>query len=415
VFIDVLWELSGPLSLSSIGIDVSIPGYMAWVCLIYAASGTLLAHIVGRRLIPLNFLNQRYEANFRFALVRVRENAEGIALYHGENREIENLDARFVDVFNNTFRVLLTQAQLSFYQFTYGQLAVVFPYVVTAPRFFAGAITFGVMTQTASAFGQVQSSLSFFIDNYTSLAELRAVMDRLKGLNAAIDEKHPTQIEVIPQAGLSGVAVEDLTVNLPNGQPLLQNLTLPFKKDQSVLLQGESGSGKSTLFRALAGIWPFGSGHIRVPEGARVLFLPQKPYIPIGTLRDAVKYPDDKSTASDADILAALEATRLGHLSDKLDMVAHWGNVLSGGEQQRLAAARAIVFKPDWLFMDEATASLDYEAESAVYSELKARLPRTTMISIGHRPSLKQWHDVRLELRRSPGQVGMLVETPASG
>ncbi|MBS0517874.1 MAG: ABC transporter ATP-binding protein/permease [Proteobacteria bacterium] len=418
-FLFILWQLSGPLSLASIGLDVTIPGYMAWVCLIYATVGTYLANIVGRRLISLNFLRQRYEANFRFSLVRVRENAEGIALYHGEAREAESLNARFIDVFNNGFRVLMTQAQLAFYQSGYAQLAVVFPYVVTAPRFFAGAITFGIMTQTASAFGQVQSALSFFIDNYTSLAELRAVMDRLKGLQVASDEKPATAIEIEPRPGLTDVAVDDLTLSLPTGQALLKHVTLPFRKGHSVLVQGASGSGKSTLFRALAGIWPFGSGHVRVPEGARVLFLPQKPYIPIGSLRDAVKYPDEQSAASDDEIAEALRAVQLGHLTDRLDEVTHWNNVLSGGEQQRLAAARAIIYRPDWLFMDEATASLDEAAEATVYEALRKRLPGTTMISIGHRPTLRKWHDTLLELKREPGKVGTLVElpglTPATG
>ena len=411
-FLFILWELSGPLSLAPIGIDVTIPGYMAWVCLIYAVVGSYLANLVGRRLIPLNFMRQRFEANFRFSLVRVRENAEGIALYHGEQREDDSLNARCMDVFNNGFRVLMTQAQLAFYQSGYAQLAIVFPYVVTAPRFFAGAITFGVMTQTASAFGQVQSALSFFIDNYTSLAELRAVMDRLKGFQIATDDKPATAIDVTPQQGRSDVAAEKLTLALPTGHALLEGLDLPLRKGQSVLVRGASGTGKSTLFRALAGIWPFGKGYVRVPEGARVLFLPQKPYIPIGSLRDAIKYPDEHSRASDADIVEALRATGLGHLADRLDEVAHWSNTLSGGEQQRLAAARAIVFRPDWLFMDEATASLDEAAEAMVYDELKRRLPDTTMVSIGHRPTLKKWHDRLLELKREPGKVGTLVEVP---
>jgi putative ATP-binding cassette transporter len=412
-FLFILWQLSGPLSLAPIGIDITIPGYMAWVCLVYAVVGSYLANLVGRRLIPLNFMRQRFEANFRFSLVRVRENAEGIALYHGEEREADSLNARFIDVFNNGFRVLMTQAQLAFYQSGYAQLAIIFPYVVTAPRFFAGAITFGVMTQTASAFGQVQTALSFFIDNYTSLAELRAVMDRLKGLQLATDEKPATAIEVTPQPGRADVAADNLTLALPTGQALLEKLSLPLKKGQSVLVRGASGTGKSTLFRALAGIWPFGSGHVRVPEGGRVLFLPQKPYIPIGTLRDAVKYPDEHSKASDADVIGALRAAGLGHLADRLDETAHWNNVLSGGEQQRLAAARAIVFRPDWLFMDEATASLDEAAEAAVYGELKKRLPNATMVSIGHRPTLRKWHDRQLELKREPGEVGTLAEVPA--
>jgi putative ATP-binding cassette transporter len=410
-FLFILWELSGPLSLAPIGIDVTIPGYMAWVCLVYAFVGTFLANIVGRRLISLNFLRQRFEANFRFALVRVRENAEGIALYHGEQREADALNARFIDVFNNGWRVLFTQAQLAFYQAGYGQLAVVFPYVVTAPRFFAGVITFGVMTQTASAFGQVQSALSFFIDNYTSLAELRAVMDRLKGLQEATDAKPQTRLDVVPQPGAASVGSDNLTLALPNGVALLEDARIDLPKGHATLISGVSGSGKSTLFRALAGIWPFGRGHVHVPEGARVLFLPQKPYIPIGTLRDAVKYPDEQSAAGDAEIVAALQSVNLGHLAGRLDDEAHWSNVLSGGEQQRLAAARALVFKPEWLFMDEATASLDDVSEAAVYDALKRGLPGATMVSIGHRPALQKWHDRRLELQRAPGEVGRLVES----
>jgi putative ATP-binding cassette transporter len=409
-FLFILWTLSGPLSLAPIGLDITIPGYMAWVCLIYAIVGTFLANLVGRRLIPLNFQKQRYEANFRFALVRVRENAEGIALYRGEEREAEALNARFADVFANGWQVLFTQAQLAFYQVSYNQLAIIFPYVVTAPRFFAGAITFGVMTQTASAFGQVQTALSFFIENYTYLAELRAVMDRLMGLQAASDAKPDTAIEVVPDAGRTDLGAAGLTLGLPNGQALLSDATFILPRGRSTLITGVSGSGKSTLFRALAGIWPFGKGQVRVPAGARVLFLPQKPYIPIGTLRDAVKYPDEQSKATDAEIVSALEAVKLGHLAGRLDEVKHWSNILSGGEQQRLAAARALVFKPDWLFLDEATASLDEAMETAIYEALKQRLPSATMVSIGHRPSLRKWHDRQIELRRAPGEVGRLVE-----
>ncbi|HEY4170007.1 MAG TPA: ABC transporter ATP-binding protein/permease [Reyranella sp.] len=412
-FIFILWELSGPLSLKSIGIDMTIPGYMAWVALVYAFVGTFLANIVGRRLIDLNYMRQRYEANFRFSLVRVRENAEGIALYNGEQRETDQLNLRFADIFRNGWQVLFTQAQLAFYQSGYGQLAIIFPYVVTAPRFFAGVITFGVMTQTASAFGQVQSALSFFIDNYTSLAELRAVMDRLKGLQNATDDKPETTLDVVPQAR-ADVHAEGLTLALPTGQALLQDAVVNLPNGKATLISGASGSGKSTLFRALAGIWPFGRGHVNIPIGARVLFLPQKPYIPIGTLRDALKYPDEKSTATDAEIVDALKAAQLGHLVPRLDEEAHWSNILSGGEQQRVAAARAMVFKPDWLFMDEATASLDDESEAAIYSALKQRLPTTTMVSIGHRPTLRQWHDRRLELQRKPGETGKLVELPAT-
>jgi putative ATP-binding cassette transporter len=383
---------------------------MVWAALIYAFFGTYFANLVGRRLIPLNFMQQRYEANFRFGLMRVRENAEGIALYRGESREAEVLDARFTDVFNNTWRVLVTELQLVFYQIGYGQLAIIFPYLVTAPKFFTGAITLGVVMQTAQAFGQVQSALSFFIDNYTNVAELGAVMERLRGLQTAIDEKPKEGIVVAAEAGRADVGTRGLDLALPNGQKLLQDLDLVLPKGSSTLISGQSGSGKSTLFRALAGIWPFGRGQVRVPAGARVLFLPQKPYIPIATLRDAVKYPDENSQASDAELAEALKAARLGHLVDRLGEEAHWSNVLSGGEQQRLAIARALVFKPDWLFLDEATASLDEANEAAVYGVLKERLPEATIVSIGHRPSLRQWHKQHLELRRAPGETGRLVE-----
>ena len=412
-FIFILWTLSGPLSLQFIGIDATIPGYMAWVALIYSFVGTFLANIVGRRLINLNFLRQRYEANFRYSLVRVRENAEGIALYNGEQRETDQLNLRFADVFRNGWQVLFTQAQLAFYQSGYAQLAIIFPYVVTAPRFFAGVITFGVMTQTASAFGQVQSALSFFIDNYTSLAELRAVMDRLKGLQHATDDKPEVTLDVVPQPR-PDVHAEALTLALPNGQALLKDAVIDLPKGKATLISGASGSGKSTLFRALAGIWPFGRGHVNIPAGARVLFLPQKPYIPIGTLREALKYPDENSTATEAELVDALKAAQLGHLVPRLDEEAHWSNILSGGEQQRVAAARAMVFKPDWLFMDEATASLDEASEAAIYTALKQRLPSATLVSIGHRPTLRQWHDRRLELQRRPGETGRLVELPAT-
>ena len=412
-FIVILWQLSGPLHLGFIGLDVTVPGYMAVAALAYAVVGSFLANLVGRRLIPLNFLRQRYEANFRFSLVRVRENAEGIALYNGEADERKTLLGRFADVFSNGWQVLFTQVQLAFYQSGYAQAAIIFPFLVTAPRFFAGAITLGVMMQTASAFGQVQSALSFFVDNYTSLAELRAVMDRLKGLRAAVDERPPAAIDVEPESGRTDVATEGLTLALPTGQALLENLNLSLKPGVATLVSGESGSGKSTLFRALAGIWPFGQGKVHIPAGARELFLPQKPYIPIGTLRDAVKYPDEHSAATDAEIVTALEAAQLGALTGRLDETAHWTNMLSGGEQQRLAIARAMIFKPDWLFMDEATASLDVPNEAAIYRELKARLPNMTLISIGHSPALRQWHERTIELQRKSGEVGKLVEKPA--
>jgi vitamin B12/bleomycin/antimicrobial peptide transport system ATP-binding/permease protein len=343
----------------------------------------------------------------------VRENAEGIALYRGEEREAEVLNERFADVFANGWRVLFTQAQLALYQVSYGQVAIIFPYVVTAPGFFAGTLTLGVVMQTASAFGQVQGALSFFIDNYTYLAELRAVMDRLKGLQEASDARPATAIEVAPEAGRSDLGAAGLTLGLPNGQALLSDATFTLPRGRSTLITGVSGSGKSTLFRALAGIWPFGRGQVRVPAGARVLFLPQKPYIPIGTLRDAVKYPDEESKATDAEIVSALESAQLAHLTARLDEEAHWSNILSGGEQQRLAVARALVFKPDWLFMDEATSALDDENEKHVYDLITQRLAQSAVVSIAHRPSVAAYHRRRLAIVPELKQVQSVSLAPA--
>jgi vitamin B12/bleomycin/antimicrobial peptide transport system ATP-binding/permease protein len=412
-FIFILWTLSGPWSLTVVGAHIAIPGYMAWAALIYAILGSLFANLVGRRLIPLNFMKQRYEANFRFGLVRVRENAEGIALYRGEVDEAAALNSSYADVFANGWRVLITEVQLAFYQVSYGQIAVIFPYVVTAPAYFSGITTFGIMMQTVSAFGQVQSAMSYFVDNYTSLAELRAIMDRLKGFQMATDDKPPTAIDVVPEPDRTTVTADHLSLDLPTGEPLAGDIDFILAKGHSTLVTGQSGTGKSTLFRAMAGIWPYGEGHVRVPADARVLFLPQEPYIPIGTLRDAVKYPDMTSQASDAEIAESLTAAHLEYLAGRLDEVAHWNNLLSGGEQQRLAIARALVFKPDWLFMDEPTASLDQENEAAIYRELKAKLPNATIVSVGHSPALKQWHERQLELKRKPGEIGRLVEAAA--
>ncbi|MBM3644446.1 MAG: ABC transporter ATP-binding protein/permease [Alphaproteobacteria bacterium] len=406
-FLAILWALSGPLSLAFAGVDAELPGYMVWAALAYALVGTWFANLVGRRLIPLNFAQQRFEANFRYDLVRVRENAEGIALYGGEAREGASLRDRFADIFTNGWRVLKTEVQLAFYQTGYAQIAIVFPYLVTAPRFFEGAITLGVMTQTAQAFGAVQGALSFFIDRYTDLAELRAVMDRLLGLQDALARR--TEGPALEPATGRDIETAGLTLALPNGAPLLAREALRLKRGEWTLVSGGSGSGKSTLFRALAGIWPFGAGTVQVPRSARVLFLPQRPYIPLGTLRDAVRYPDLEAKADDNEIREALAAARLGHLGDRLDEVAHWSNTLSGGEQQRLAIARALVFKPDWLLMDEGTASLDEKTEAEIMGVLKERLPGATLVSIGHRPSLRVWHARHLELRRAPDAVGRLV------
>lgn len=413
-FVALLWGLSGPLAFALVGHSVTVPGYMVWVALVYSIIGTVLAHVVGRRLIPLTFQKEKVEADFRFDLVRTRENAEGIALYGGERHEAPALRDRFQRVLDIWWSLIKVRVQLATYSISYSQIAVIFPFVVAGPRYFAGAITLGTLIQISSAFGKVQSSLSFFVSYYRSLAEWRAVMHRLRGFDEAVTAAETREGgPALAHDPGSSVAVEKLTLSLPDGRKLVEDATLSFDPGARTLVMGPSGSGKSTLFRALAGIWPFGTGRVRIPKGARSLFLPQKPYLPIASLRDAVRYPDPANTADDDELRATLRAVRLGHLENQLDEVAHWGQRLSPGEQQRLAIARALLYRPDWLFLDEATASLDEEIERVLYGLLRERLPNTTIISIGHRPSLRQWHEKILAIGKDAAGKGQIAPVPA--
>ena len=394
-FIAILWTLSGALEL----FGVSIPGYMVWVALVYATLGTWLTHVIGRKLIGLDFNQQRYEADFRFALVRLRENSEGVALYRGEGEELGRFHQRFAHVISNWWSLMRKQKQLGWFTSFYAQLAIIFPYIVVSPRFFSGAMPLGGIFQTASAFGQVQGSLSWFINAYTLYAQWKATVDRLIGFSASLDrvreEADRLDGERISAPGES-IALEALELALPQGEPLLGATTLELKPGEHVLVSGPSGAGKSTLFRSLAGIWPYWKGRIRLPAGARLLFLPQKPYLPLGSLKHAVSYPDEAAKHPDAEIRQALEAVGLQHLAQDLERTENWAQVLSGGEQQRLAFARALLNKPDWLFLDEATAALPEQAQDALYRLVKERLPRTTLVSVGHRESLAAHHHLRL-------------------
>jgi putative ATP-binding cassette transporter len=401
-FVLVLWALSGPVTV----LGVEIPGYMVWVALIYALLGTWLAHLIGRPLIALNFSLQRLEADFRYALVRLRENTEGIALYGGEEDEKRGLTERFGRLLVNWWDIMRATKRLTFFTAGYGQVASIFPIVVAAPAYFAGRLPLGGLIQTSSAFGQVQGSLSWFVDNYAKLTEWRATVERLTGFTQAVAKARTANGGPMPQPGKPGqLEIRDMTLRLPDGRVLLTNTQLRVSGGEAVLINGPSGSGKSTLFRTMAGIWPFGDGKIGLPEGARILFLPQRPYLPLGTIKRAVCYPENEANFSDADVIAALEQAGLGHLAPRLTDLDSWGQRLSGGEQQRLSFARAFLQRPDWLFLDEATASLDPVAEQELYEKLKRALSGLTMISIAHRPAVAQFHDRVLTV-----EDGRLVE-----
>jgi putative ATP-binding cassette transporter len=394
-FVVILWGLSGALELWGF----NIPGYLVWTALIYAIVGSVLTHYVGRRLIPLNFTQQRVEADFRFSLVRLRENSEGVALYRGEREELGGLRNRFTAVIANWWQLMRKRKQLNWFQSFYAQLAIIFPYIVVSPRFFSGAIPLGAIFQTASAFGQVQGSLSWFINAYVSYATWKATVDRLIGFRASIErvrsEADRLDGDRLEAPGRS-IALEDLNIALPQGSALLDSTTVEIKPGEDVLVTGPSGAGKSTFFRSLAGIWPYWKGRIKLPQGATLLFLPQKPYLPLGSLKHAVSYPRDASEFADAEVIEVLKTVGLAQLVGSLERSENWAQVLSGGEQQRLAFARALLNKPDWLFLDEATAALPEEDQAALYRLVKERLRNTTLVSIGHRESLAEYHDKRL-------------------
>ena len=403
-YVVLLWFLSRNVAF----FGRHIPGALVWVALFFSVGSTVLTYAVGRQLIPLRFFQQRYEADFRFGLVRARENTEGIALNGGEAEEESGLLERFGAIRRNFIGLLRRVLILNLTTISYGQVAGVLPYVLIAPVFFSGKATLGTMIQIQQAFGQVQGALSWFADNFPDLASWRATVGRLATFDRAIEAARRSQQKnvVRQQAGGTGFRLDDLSLSLPNGLALASGLSVAFERGVDTLISGRSGVGKSTLFRVLAGIWPFSSGRVEEPSGSR-LFLPQRPYIPLGTLRHAVCYPlaADKLPAGTAE--AALVDADLGHLLALIDRPdENWALRLSGGEQQRLAIARALVVKPDWLFLDEATASLDPETEGRMYAVLKRRLPGTTIVSIAHNPGVAAFHKRQLVL---DGAAGSLV------
>lgn len=412
-FIGILWGLSGPLAIPFNGGEIIVPGYMVWAALLYAIAGTWLTHRIGKALIGFSFNQQRFEADFRFGLVRFRENAEGVALYGGERDEMKNFRERFAAVVDNWWRIMKRQKILNTFTIGYNQAAVIFPFVVAGNRYFSGTIQLGGLMQISNAFGQVQGSLSWFIGAYSSFATWKATSDRLLGFQDAIEharqqEAQALGVKVVEDSD-GDISLENVEIGLPDGSSLLTASGIRITPHESVLIQGPSGSGKSTLFRAMAGIWPFGSGRVHVPKGVSRLFLPQKPYLPLGTLRDVVSYPTRDAAFPDGQIVDALNAVGLPLLTTRLEEQQNWALQLSPGEQQRIAFARALLQKPDWLFMDEATASLDETNEERLFKLMKERLPRTTFVSVGHRPTLKTHHDRGLELRNDAGGTRTLA------
>jgi len=395
-FTVILWELSGDFTIGG----VAIPGFMFWIAVVYAFVGSWITHKVGRPLIGLDFAQQRFEADYRYSLVRLRENSEGVALYKGENLELDSFRERFHMVIHNWWSIMNKRKQLNWFTSFYAQFSIAFPYLVAAPRYFSGAVGMGFIFQTASAFRNVQGSLSWFIDVYPQFATWKATVDRLTTFNASLERARAQADEGVGErveAAGDSLGIEGLELALPQGRPLLGATSLTFKAGEDVLITGPSGAGKSTLFRAMAGIWPYWKGRVRVPRGAKLLFLPQKPYLPIGSLKRAVTYPADSASFAEREIADALQAVGLAGLAGDLERSENWAQVLSGGEQQRLAFARAVLNKPDWLFLDEATASLPEEAQDALYRLLKERLPSATLVSIGHRASLRGYHGVQLQ------------------
>jgi vitamin B12/bleomycin/antimicrobial peptide transport system ATP-binding/permease protein len=403
-FLSILWVLSGALTIPLGGPKVVIPGYMVFAALIYAVAGTMLTRWIGRPLIQLTFDQQRYEADFRFSLVRLRENAENVAFYGGEARELDTFLTRFARVVMNWWGIIKRRKKLTWFTTGYSQLAVVFPFVVAAPRYFDKVIQLGGLMQISSAFGQVQESLSFIVTSYTEIAQFQAVVQRLSGFRARMDEiaaeRTGTQPIEIERAG-AGVAVETLDLDLPDGRPLRQDIAMAAAPGKPLLITGPSGVGKSTLLRAIAGLWPFGRGHIRVADGS-ALFLPQRPYLPLGTLADALVYPRAAAELPRERLVEALRAVGLPQLIERLDEEGNWAQRLSIGEQQRVAFARVLLARPEIVFLDEATSALDEAAEMSLYRLLREAPWRPTIVSVGHHGTLHRFHDTVVDLARQP-------------
>ena len=404
-FIGVLWALSGTVSLSLGGREITISGYMVWVAVGYAGIGSGLTWLVGRPMIRLNTLRYAREAELRFALVRVNESAESVALYNGEPDERRSLDEFVEAVLKASRRLSSGLARLTWITSGYGWLAIVVPILAAAPDYFAGRLSFGEMMMVVGAFNQVQSALRYFVDNFPKIADWRSAVLRVATFRqAALDldevaaESRRIDIAPHPQGWLS---FESVSIALSDGSILIEDATAEIKPGERVLIMGESGAGKSTLFRAISGLWPWGSGKVRVPKPEEMMFLPQRPYLPLGTLRAAISYPASPDTFDDADVRAALERCGLGEFLDMLDRHERWDRSLSLGQQQRVAFARVILHKPQWVFMDEATSALDEDNQASMLALFENELKGASVLSIGHRPGLEEFHTRTLHIRKT--------------
>ena len=398
-FIFVLWRLSGEFTFSLSGHQITIYGYMVWLSLIYAVVGTWLTAKIGKPLIKLNYDQQRYEADFRFNMVRLRENSESIAFYGGEEQENSGFYNKFKYVFKNFYGLMKYQKRLTWFTNGYGQLAIIFPLLLGAPRYFSGKIQLGGLMQINSAFGRVQDALSFFVDSYSTLAEWRAVVKRITDFSDNMDKAAMLQSDIeFMKNGNKNLFIDKMEVSLPKGDILIRDLDMDLNLGSRVLITGASGCGKSTFLRTLAGLWPFGKGLVKMPENDKKIFLPQKPYLPLGTLKSALAYPQNIEKINNKDFENIMDKCQLSHLKGSLDVEDDWSRILSLGEQQRIAFARTLLFKPQWIFLDEATSALDEKTEQIMYEILDNELKDSTIISIGHRNTLRKYHQYNLQI-----------------
>lgn len=399
-FIFVLWNLSEILSFSAAGQEFHIYGYLVWTALAYSVLGTWITHKVGHRLVSLNYLQQKLEADFRFSMVRLRETAESVAFYNGAAKEEAFLSNRFMTLLRNTLFIIKKQKQLSWLTNSYAQIAIIFPFVVAVPRYLSQNISLGGLMQIANCFGKVQDAMSYFVDVYASLAEWQSCAERLLSFDkhiAAIEkETEEKSGSLVREETHDRLRLADVTISVPamdenkRTREIISSASCTIKSGAHVILKGPSGSGKSTLLRTLAGFWPYVKGHISMPAPSEMMFIPQKPYIPMGTSAEAASYPLE--TADEEILSPLLVECGLSHLMEKPDTEADWSHILSLGEQQKLAFVRVFLRKPKWVFLDEATSAMDEETEEKMYRLLTA-LPGTTVISIGHRSTLDKWHN----------------------